>query len=595
MKPNLTFTKFIDVFSESFGKYKPEIITLSLIGFMNGILGGIGISAVIPLFSLVSSPGVVGQDMISNTMQTFFGFFGVAFTLGHIVVFVVLLFVCKAVFSLYASYLTGRIVLNYQEKTRMTLLRQTLSSGWPHLLTQKLGHLETILLKNVEKSTLLLEHTSLALMTMMTAIAYIIIAFKISMSVTLSLFVFSAGVSFALRSFPRRIEQFSARLESYFRNLSHYVNESILGIKMIKARGVEEPVVDAGRIYVEGITRESLKIRMVNALPGSLLEPASIILVVVIFLFERNSPAFSIVALGAVIYIIKQIFTYLVQLQTYIFSIRELTPYARAILLYQDAMTQHVLESGGREDFEFREKLDFRDVYFTHASGKVVLKGTSFCIKRGELIGLIGPSGAGKTTLVDLILRLFVPDRGGIFLDGRNISEINGKMWHSRVGYVPQEVFLLNGTIAENIRFYDDSISDDAIIEAAKLANIYDFVESLPKKWDTEVGERGVLLSGGQKQRIGIAMALARRPEIIILDEATSALDNESESQVKEAMQNMRNKVTVIAIAHRITTIINADRILVLENGRVVEEGSPKELLGRPDSYLVKMQQIAKE
>lgn len=588
----LAIKEFISIFSKSYGVYKIEIITLSVIGFIGGLLGGIGVSAVIPLFSFVADSGISAVDPITRAMKVVFSFFGVTFTLGHIAFFIIILFIFKGVFMILASYITGRIVLHYQEMTRVMLLRQTLESGWSYLLSQKLGHLETVLMKNVEKSTLLLEHLSLGLMLLTTTLAYIVVAFNISAPVTLSIF----GITFVMfclfRKFPSRIEQVSIRLESLHREIAHHINESILGMKIIKARGVEDVVVGAGRPYVEGITQESLKIRIFRAIPASFLEPVSVILVIGIFLFERGTPGFSIASLAAVIYVVKQIFSYAVQLQTYVFSIRELIPFARMVLFYEEATLLNRESKQGSAEFSFNDELQFKNLVFMHAGGKEVLRDVSFSIKKGELVGLIGSSGAGKTTLVDLFLRLFTADSGGIFVDGVNATAISLKNWRAHIGYVPQEVFLRNATIAENIKFYDETITEESMIEAAKLANIYDFIEGLPHKWDTKVGERGVMLSGGQKQRIGIAMALARKPEIIIFDEATSALDNESEAEVKRAMENMRGRVTVLAIAHRITTIIDADRIIALGEGRVVEEGKPKELLARPNSYLRKISMV---
>ena len=185
-------------------------------------------------------------------------------------------------------------------------------------------------------------------------------------------------------------------------------------------------------------------------------------------------------------------------------------------------------------------------------------------MRKGEFLGLIGPSGAGKTTIVDLLLRLLKPGHGSILLDGVDISGIDMKAWRTNVGYVSQDIFLFNESIADNIRFYSSSISDNAIEEAAKLANIHEFVMELPDKYQTVVGERGIRLSGGQRQRIALARVLARRPQILILDEATSALDNESEIKIQESIQKLKGKITILVIAHRLSTILNTDRLISL-------------------------------
>jgi ABC-type multidrug transport system fused ATPase/permease subunit len=209
----------------------------------------------------------------------------------------------------------------------------------------------------------------------------------------------------------------------------------------------------------------------------------------------------------------------------------------------------------------------------------------NFSISRGEMVGLIGPSGAGKTTIVDLVLRLFNPTSGEILLDGKNIRKIKLKDWRKNIGYVSQDIFLINDTIANNIKFYDDSISDKEIEEAAKSANIYDFIQNCPEKFETNIGERGIMLSVGQRQRIIIARVLARQPKFLLLDEATSALDNESELKIKESIDGLKGKVPVFIIAHRLSTVMNCDKVLAIENGKIIEQGEPKKLLNDKKSY----------
>jgi ATP-binding cassette subfamily B protein len=208
------------------------------------------------------------------------------------------------------------------------------------------------------------------------------------------------------------------------------------------------------------------------------------------------------------------------------------------------------------------------------------------------MIGLIGPSGVGKTTIVDLILRLFPLGSGKILMDGKSISRIDIKQWRKNIGYIPQDIFLMNDTIANNIRFYDNAISDEEIKQAAKKANIYDFIQTLPKKFSAVVGERGIFLSAGQRQRIVIARILARNPEFLILDEATSALDNESEIRIQKIIENLKGKITVLVIAHRLSTVINCDKLLILEKGKILEQGVPSELLKDKNSYFYKIYNI---
>jgi ABC-type multidrug transport system fused ATPase/permease subunit len=212
-----------------------------------------------------------------------------------------------------------------------------------------------------------------------------------------------------------------------------------------------------------------------------------------------------------------------------------------------------------------------------------------FTLPVGGTLAIVGHSGAGKTTLVDLILRLLEPKSGTVSLDGTDSRLISLESWRKNIGYVAQEVFLLNDTVAANIAFYNPTITTEDIVEAAKMAQIYDFVMTLPDGFKTIVGERGMRLSGGERQRISLARALARKPALLVLDEATSALDGESESLIQKSIEDLKGKITVVAIAHRLSTIMNFDSVVVLEKGAVVETGNPAQLAGNSSTYFYKM------
>ena len=224
--------------------------------------------------------------------------------------------------------------------------------------------------------------------------------------------------------------------------------------------------------------------------------------------------------------------------------------------------------------------------------GKIIKKLVKAPRQGALVLALQGELGAGKTTLADLILRLFLPSSGEILLDGKNIQNIKLDSWRKNIGYVAQDIFLKNDTIENNIRFYDPDIPEADIVDAAKMAQCSDFINALPKGFKSKVGERGALLSGGQRQRIALARTIARRPQLLILDEATSSIDNQSEILIKKAIETLRGKMTIIIIAHRLSTIMDADKLFYLEKGRVIEEGSPRQLLSDPDSHFSKMHNV---
>ncbi|QYX33064.1 ABC transporter ATP-binding protein [Sphaerospermopsis torques-reginae] len=230
-------------------------------------------------------------------------------------------------------------------------------------------------------------------------------------------------------------------------------------------------------------------------------------------------------------------------------------------------------------------KVEYRDVSFAYKPGELVLNNISLLINPGEAIALVGASGAGKTTFVNLLPRFYDPESGDIFIDDVNIKDVTLNSLRKQIGIVPQETIMFSGTIAQNIAFGQETFEMKAVEEAAKIANAHQFIMQLPEGYQTWVGERGVNLSGGQRQRIAIARAVLLNPQILILDEATSALDSESEALVQEALERLMSNRTVLIIAHRLSTVRKCDRILVLEKGQIVESGNHEELLTLEGRY----------
>ena len=234
----------------------------------------------------------------------------------------------------------------------------------------------------------------------------------------------------------------------------------------------------------------------------------------------------------------------------------------------------------------FKGSINFSNIEFSYPSRLdiKVLKGISFKVDQGEQIALVGPSGAGKSTIIQLIVQFYLPEKGEMTFDGKPSASYSLSEIRNQMAIVPQDVLLFGGTIRENIAYGKINAKTEDIIEAAKKANAHEFIDSFPDKYETVVGERGIQLSGGQRQRIAIARAVLKNPKILLLDEATSSLDSESENLVQQALEKLMVGRTSIIIAHRLSTIVKADNILVVDGGRIVEQGTHKDLISNKDS-----------
>ncbi|MDR3333063.1 MAG: ABC transporter ATP-binding protein/permease [Synergistaceae bacterium] len=234
---------------------------------------------------------------------------------------------------------------------------------------------------------------------------------------------------------------------------------------------------------------------------------------------------------------------------------------------------------------EMRGEIVFDDVWFAYDEERWVLRGISFRVSPGERVAIVGATGAGKSTIGDMILRFYDPTKGRVLIDGVDLREFDMPFYRRRIGVVPQDPVLMLGSFANNIAYGFDAATPELIKEAARAADIDDFISSLPDGYDTEVGERGVTLSGGQRQRVAIARAIVRNPVIMLMDEATSSLDSMVESQVQRSMSKAMSGRTSIVIAHRLSTIMDSDRILVISDGRIAEDGRHEELLSKRGYY----------
>jgi len=244
-----------------------------------------------------------------------------------------------------------------------------------------------------------------------------------------------------------------------------------------------------------------------------------------------------------------------------------------------------VLETRGAEDLKgFKGRITFEGVDFRYEE-KPILENVSLEVKKGEIVAIVGPSGAGKSTLVSLVPRFYDPTAGRVLIDGQDIKSVKMKSLREKIGLVAQETILFNDTVLNNISYGRKDASRDDIIKAAKAANAHEFIEKMPEGYDTFIGDRGHNISGGEKQRLSIARALLKNPPILILDEATSQLDTESEQLVQDALNKLMKNRTVLVIAHRLSTVRNADAIVVLEDGKIEGMGKHDELMARDSLY----------
>lgn len=289
-----------------------------------------------------------------------------------------------------------------------------------------------------------------------------------------------------------------------------------------------------------------------------------------VFAYMYKMPGFNFASFGVIVYAVNQIFMQIQTAQVQLHAFTGMLPYLSGAWSYQEEAEANAEPTGGTNSVEIANGIEFKNVSFSYPKRGEVLSNVSFKVMQGQIAVIAGPSGVGKSTIADLLLRLIEPSSGAVLADGKDIRTVSLLEWRRKVGYIPQDSFLLNDSILNNISFYNPALTLQQAIDSAKRANIHEFIESLPHGYDTHIGDRGVLISGGQRQRIVLARLLAREPKVLILDEATSALDPESERAILRSIEKLRGEVTVFIIAHGGEMQSAGEITITLSGGRVV-------------------------
>ncbi len=569
-----------------FSGYKGLFFVLILLGFLSAMLDGIGINMIIPFLSFLTGGGALaGTDFITTATRNAFVFFHVPFAFRNLVIFMGLLIIGRAIAMILFSYMRARIVATFVRKEMEAVFSATLEAQWSYLLSLKQGYIHNTIFWDIKRASGLLDVFAQAAQSWSGCVVYLVIAFSISPGITAITVVVGAVFMLLFRPLVLKSQTIAAVASVAEKEFSHHMTEHLSNLKSVKISGQTPEIIKKGTHYLDKLKYAYEQAGIIQSAGTVLIQPLAFLFLMSVFFLSYTSGSFNLAAFAATFYLIQKIFVYIQSAQATFHGISELMPYAENVSQYKRASTHSYEDCKTGDSFSFASNVSFEHVAFSYPNGTEVFSDLSFTIQKGQSVAVIGSSGSGKTTVADLLLRLFTPSKGRIAIDGVSLEEVDLNDWRRHIGYVTQEAFLLHDSIAENIRFYRSDITDADIEHAIAQANLLPVIESLPAGKDTVVGDRGVMLSGGQRQRIALARALAGKPSILVLDEATSALDTESERLVQDSIEALYGTITVVVIAHRLSTIEKADNIIVLDKGEVIEQGTPQELRARPNSY----------
>ena len=416
------------------------------------------------------------------------------------------------------------------------------------------------------------------------------IAFYIDFDLTLGVMVVTPILVITVRRYAKRLKRSGRQRQEALDGLNSKLQETLSGIRIIRAFATEEYEINNFKKKNNSLKKIAVRSARYNAKANSIMEALNYIIIALLLMFsgyrvlraKNFTPGDFVTIIGA----ISSMYTPAKRAMTRFNAISvNLSSITRVSEILEEI--PNIVNRPDCIKFEnFLNNINFENVDFKYKDNpEKILKNINLTVKKGETVAFVGNSGGGKSTLVNLIPRFFDVSNGSIKIDGTDIRNYDIKSLRKAIGIVPQETFLFAGTILSNIRYGRQNATREEIVEAAMQANAHEFIESLPDGYDTEIGERGVKLSGGQKQRIAIARAILENPQILILDEATSALDNESEKLVQDALEKLMKGKTTFVIAHRLTTIEDSNKIVVIQKGEIKEIGNHNELLSKNGIY----------
>ncbi len=583
---------------------KKGVLILFILILILSIIEMASVISVMPFLAVAARPDLIESNEILKRVYDFLNFtdtdsflialgFGVAGTILIRSGFNIVVKYAKSRFgNMLGHHLSSRLLANYLSRPYVFFLNENSSTLSKNVLGEVGQLLKGYITPLFNTATDIIVGTGLSA-------ALIVIDPLVALTVIVTIggvygFIYLIVSKILVKLGNIRLQSNTERFKS--------TSEVLSGIKDVKLLGKERYFLSKYIKPSRKIAKANIKIRVIGQVPNSILNAVmdgGAVLIVTFLIaftsdFAKYIPIFGVYLLAA-----NRIKSKFKNLFNSFSSIRAHQPVVEMMMDHLSHVPEVPLPEKKEKiiPIPFEKGLELKNISFTYPGTEdAVIKDQSFNISKNTTIGLVGPTGCGKTTLVDIILGLLKPESGEIIVDGTVVNDLNMRSWQANLGYVPQFIYLTDDTITANIAFgvNEKKIDMEAVKKAASVANLADFIENeLPDGYNTTVGERGVRLSGGQRQRLGIARALYTDPEVLVMDEATSALDGITENVVMEAIENLTGTKTIIIIAHRLTTLIKADVIYMIEKGKVISSGTYKELMDN-NEYFQKMSRVEK-
>ena len=551
-------------------KDKQYLVLLLLFSIFISLIETIGIGIIMPFISVASDFSKVETDKYLSVVYNLYHF---SSPLDFVVIFGILLivfYIFRACINFFYFYLLNDFSNGRYHVLAYKLFENYIGMEYKKFINKNSAYMTKTIITEAKNLVDLISSFLFMISEIFVLLLIYSFLLYVNWKMTLLLSGFLTVNIILLKLFvSKKIKQAGIDREEFQSIFFETLTNSFGNFKIIKLKSKDEIILNKFSKSSQGYAKANIKSSTLAQFPRLFLEMIgfSLVAIIVIYLIIKYQMDIS-KALPVLMVFVLGLYRLLPSVNRIFSAYNDILFKQQALNIIHNEFIYEA-EELGNEKIEFNNRIYLKDIYFSYIENKYILKGINLSITKGEKIGIIGESGSGKSTLVDIIIGLYKPEKGDVYIDDKTLNEHNLKSWRQKIGYIPQSIYLIDGTVAQNVAFLDD-IDENRVKEVLAQANILDFLEKYHEGIYTKVGENGVKLSGGQKQRIAIARALYNNPEVLVLDEATSALDNDTESKIMDEIYKIGENKTMIIIAHRVSTLDRCDRVIRLENGLIV-------------------------
>ena len=568
----MTQKRLFDFFGYFFKQIKLKAIQAFVLNIVLGLISGVSLMLLIPFLHLVGLTETGSSTAITRFFESLFGAIHIKLTLESVLVLYVLVIFVHASLTRFQTILNGKILNVFIHRLSVRVYRAVSYSQWQFLLQEKLSDLAQNLSSGIQKVGTGTQQSIQMMSGLFLVVFHLVIAFLLSPPLTGFVLLFLLIMVLFLRRYNQKSHDLGFKFKESQKGIYSAILELLQGMKTAFAFGMEEKFNEEFIDLSMQRTRHLIQFQKVHTYNQFLYQTLAAVAISLFFYVSIKVFTLPLARLFLLLYIFSRLLPKFSQLHQQYQHVLNMLPMFDELLALEKrclaaGRSQHVREY----TVSFCKAIQLENIYFRyHQNQKDVLKGVDLTIRYNQMTALTGPSGGGKTTVADIVLGLLTPSEGRVLIDGVVLDTDHLRNWGQKIGYVPQEPFLFHATIRENLIWVRPEATEEDLWHALELAAAKHFVENLQDGLDSHVGDKGQCLSGGERQRICLARALLVQPEILILDEATSHLDTENEQTIMQAIHQLQGKMTMLVIAHRQSTIANADVLYQIEKGRVV-------------------------